>query len=264
MNTELRNYDDVSLNVRNSYKKSRMFQNVEFYNKMKNEYDNRNKELINIWDALNLLNHFVDQSDPDMTLPNIHHLFQSAEAARKDDQPEWLQFTCLIHDLGKIMHLFGSHETGTSIREQWAIVGDTFILGCKIPDTIIFPEFNNLNEDHKKYDKYGIYNKNCGLENCKISWGHDEFMYQTLKNNQIDLPEEALYIIRYHSLYLYHDKNEYEHLLNDYDKDMKYWVKLFNKYDLYSKEENKLNIDKLKNYYDVLIKRYFKYENLYF
>ena len=35
------------------------------------------------------------------------------------------------------MYLFGDDETGTSIKEQWAVVGDTFILGCKIPDTIV-------------------------------------------------------------------------------------------------------------------------------
>ena len=35
----------------------------------------------------------------------------------------------------------------------------------------------------KKYNtKYGVYSKNCGLENVKMSWGHDEYLYQILKN----------------------------------------------------------------------------------
>ena len=110
-----------------------------------------------------------------MDLPNIQHLFQSAEAARKDNLPEWLQLTCLIHDLGKIMYLFGNHETGTSMEQQWAIVGDTFVLGCRIPDTMVFPEFNKLNIDHNKYNELGVYHKHCGLDECKVSWGHDEF-----------------------------------------------------------------------------------------
>ncbi len=105
-----RNYNDISLNIRNTYKKARQYQNLEFYYKMKNEYDNRNKQLITIWDAIHLLDKFVDQSDPDIELPNIQHLFQSVEAARNNDQPEWLQFTCLIHDLGKIMYLYGNDE----------------------------------------------------------------------------------------------------------------------------------------------------------
>jgi hypothetical protein len=34
-----------------------------------------------------------------------------------------------------------------------------------------------------------------------MSWGHDEYMYQVLKHNKSNLPEEALYIIRYASVY---------------------------------------------------------------
>ena len=30
---------------------------------------------------------------------------------------------------------------------QWGIVGDTYITGCAIPETVVFPEFNGLNED---------------------------------------------------------------------------------------------------------------------
>tara|TARA_R110000822_G_scaffold45353_3_gene121383 strand:+ start:378 stop:1172 length:795 start_codon:yes stop_codon:yes gene_type:complete len=263
MNQQFRNYKEVLPRVKETYKKGRCNQNLQFYHTMKQQYDNREKKLINIWNALNMLNHFVDQSDPDMDLPNIQHLFQSAEAARKDNLPEWLQLTCLIHDLGKIMYLFGNHETGTSMEQQWAIVGDTFILGCKIPDTIVFPEFNKHNKDHNKYNELGVYHKNCGLDECKVSWGHDEFLYQTLKNNPHNLPPESLYIIRYHSLYLYHTYGEYQHLLNDYDREMLKWVQLFNKYDLYSKENKKIEIETVKEYYQGLICKFLGKGNLY-
>jgi inositol oxygenase len=103
----------------------------------------------------------------------------------------------------------------------------------------------------------GIYTKNCGLDNCIVSWGHDEFLYRTLLNNKHSLPEEALYIVRYHSLYLWHDKNEYIQFENKKDIKMKYWVKLFNKYDLYSKENKKVNIEELKGYYLNLYMKYF-------
>ena len=262
-NIEFRNYSDTDEIVKETYKKARINQTLEFFNKMKSEYINREKVIINITESLNLLNKFIDQSDPDINLPNIQHLFQSAEASRKDNQPDWFQLVCLIHDLGKIMYLFGDDETGTSIKEQWAVVGDTFILGCKIPDTIVYPEFNKLNSDHNNYDKFGIYSKNCGLENCNVSWGHDEFLYRTLLNNQNTLPQEALYIIRYHSLYLYHDKNEYEYLLNNYDLQMKSWLKLFNKYDLYSKNNELLNINELKNYYLNLFDKFFVSRDLF-
>lgn len=36
-----------------------------------------------IWEAMELLNELVDDSDPDTALPQIQHLFQTAEACRK-------------------------------------------------------------------------------------------------------------------------------------------------------------------------------------
>jgi len=254
---EYRNYENVNSAVKETYRKARINQTLEFNKNIRREYENRNKILIDIIDALNKLNNFIDKSDPDIELPNIQHLFQSAEASRNDNQPEWFQLICLLHDLGKIMYMFGSDSTGTSIKEQWAIVGDTFIVGCKIPNTIVYSEYNSLNSDHNKYDEMGIYTKNCGLDNCIVSWGHDEFLYRTLLNNKHSLPEEALYIVRYHSLYLWHDKNEYIQFENKKDIKMKYWVKLFNKYDLYSKENKKVNIEEIKGYYLNLYMKYF-------
>lgn len=46
---------------------------------------------------------------------------------------------------------------------------------------------------------------------------------------------------RYHSLYPWHKEGSYEWLEDDMDKEMKPWVKLFNKYDLYTKENTKLD-----------------------
>ena len=250
-------FNNTQRNIKENYKIARKKHNIDFYNKIINEYNNRTKINIDIWDAIDKLSNFIDISDPDIDLPNSIHLFQSAEAARKDNQPDWMQLVCLIHDLGKIMYLFGSDENGTSITKQWAIVEDTFILGCKIPDTIVYPEYNKLNKDHNKYDNTGIYHEGCGLDNCFISWGHDEFMYRTLCNNQHSLPNIALYVIRYHSLYLWHDKNEYSYFENKYDIEAKKFVKLFNKYDLYSKSDETFNIKELKKYYDGLINKYF-------
>ena len=45
---------------------------------------------------------------------------------------------------GITLHL-ARRDTGKN--KQWAMVGDTFIVGCKIPDTILFPEFNKNNQD---------------------------------------------------------------------------------------------------------------------
>ena len=86
-----------------------------------------------IWEAMEFLNTLVDDSDPDTDLTQIEHLMQTAEAIRADGHPRWFILTGLIHDLGKILCLFG--------EPQWAVVGDTFPVGCRYSDKIVFPEF---------------------------------------------------------------------------------------------------------------------------
>jgi inositol oxygenase len=48
--------------------------------------------------CIELLNEFIDDSDPDLDTPQIEHLLQTAEAIRKDHPDEdWLHLTGLIH-----------------------------------------------------------------------------------------------------------------------------------------------------------------------
>ena len=54
-----------------------------------------------------------------------------------------------------------------------------------------------------------------------------EYMYQVLTHNQCTLPEEALYIVRYHSFYPYHSSGAYTHLTDERDKKMLYWLNEF-------------------------------------
>lgn len=54
-------------------------------------------------DALVRLNDLVDESDPDVDIPNIVHAFQTAERIRADHpDDDWFQLTGLIHDAGKV------------------------------------------------------------------------------------------------------------------------------------------------------------------
>ena len=48
-----------------------------------------------MWAAMDHLKSFVDVSDPDMTLPNIVHAFQTAQGLRAARMPDWLQLTGL-------------------------------------------------------------------------------------------------------------------------------------------------------------------------
>ena len=95
------------------------------------------------------------------------------------------------------------------------------------------------------------------MDKVFCSWGHDEFLYQILKFNKNILPKEALYIIRYHSLYPYHKENEYKYFMNETDEKMLHWLKLFNQYDLYTKNNKKNISDETMTYYKELIRKYF-------
>ena len=265
MNNNFRNYDKCSMNVQNLYKLQRENQNLVYNKKMLIKYcDFKNSKNKNsFWELFDMLQ-IKDVSDPDISLPNYYHLYQTAEGIRKDCLPEWMQLVGLLHDLGKVLYnktknLEEAKEDGISEDTQWGLVGDTFILGHRIPNSIVFPEFNELNQDHITYQnsKYGSYQPHCGLNNINCSFGHDEYLYRILKYNKIELPEEAYYMIRFHSLYLWHKENEYGHLFNEKDMEMLEWVKLFNKYDLYTKnDEEKMNLGELRSYYDKIVKKY--------
>src|SRR5687767_14181856 len=79
------------------------------------------RRVMRVWEALELLDTLVDESDPDTSLTQIEHALQTAEAIRAAGHPRWFVVTGLIHDLGKVLCLSG--------EPQWAVVGDTFPVG---------------------------------------------------------------------------------------------------------------------------------------
>jgi inositol oxygenase len=241
--------------IHSTYKNQREIINYDFNLYLKEKYL-KTSCITNFWALFSLLDNITDLSDPDTSLPNSIHALQTAEAIRLNGKyPDWFILCGLIHDMGKILYINGNNEDGTSKTTQFALVGDTFITGCDIPDEIVLNEYNKFNKDHKNNN---YYSNNCGLDKCEVSFGHDEYMYYILKENNHKMPLEAEYIIRYHSLYLYHSSNAYDYLLNKTDIKMKNIVKEFNTFDLYSKNDN-LPIkwtSELKEYYSILIKKY--------
>ena len=199
-------------------------------------------------EALTYLDTLVDDSDPDTDLSQLQHLLQTAEAIRADGHEDWFVLTGFIHDLGKILCLSG--------EPQWAVVGDTFPVGCRFSDNVIYHHFFNKNPD-SSVEQYqtinGIYQPGCGLRNVHMSWGHDEYLYQRVKEY---LPEPALYMIRFHSFYAWHQAGDYDHLCDDHDRQMLPWVQKFNSYDLYSKADEAVQWDELQPYYLDLIAKY--------
>ncbi len=233
--------------VRDLYALNHRHQTLEFVLAKKRQYLPLRTRTMSIWDAMQLMSTLSDDSDPDTELPQIEHALQSAEAARADGRPRWFVVTAFIHDLGKVLCHFG--------EPQWAVVGDTFPVGCAFSDKIVYPELFADNPDRLAHPTlHGIYEPGCGLGRVHLSWGHDEYLYQVVKDH---LPDEALSMIRYHSFYAGHREGAYEHLMDDRDGKRFEWVRAFNPYDLYSKDAARPDVARLRPYYEELVAEFF-------
>ena len=248
---DYRNYDDPAREcVKEFYRLNHKYQTFDFVTKKHEEIlgPARGKKEMTVIQAIELLDTLVDDSDPDIALPQIQHLLQTSESIRARGYEDWFVLTGLIHDLGKLLCLEG--------EPQWAVVGDTFPVGCQFCDKIVYPEYFEANPDASdpRYNtKLGVYEEGCGLRNVQMSWGHDEFMYRVVKDY---LPDPALYMIRYHSFYAWHREAQYDYLLDDHDREMLPWVKRFNPFDLYTKCPTAPDRNELKPYYIDLIAKY--------
>ena len=242
---EFRQYDVTAVpGVARFYRNNHEQMTVDYVLRKEAEYFGLTRGKKSIWEAAEFLNALVDESDPDTDLSQTDHLLQTSEAMRRDGQPRWMILTGFLHDLGKCLCLWG--------EPQWGVVGDTYPVGCAWSEHIVFHEYFAGNPDRNvpEYQtKYGIYEPNCGLENVHMSFGHDGYIAEVMKPY---LPDEALYMLRFHSFYPWHKHGAYDHLCNDEDRAMLKWVLEFNKYDLYSKGHAKPDLAHLKPYYDDL------------
>ncbi len=238
---EFRNYKaDANPTVTEFYRQNHAHQTLDFVLSKRAEYCGLNRDKKSIWEMAEYLNTLVDDSDPDT---------ETAEAIRKDGHPRWFILAGFVHDLGKVLCLYG--------EPQWAVVGDTFPAGCGYSDQIVFPEFFAANPDSKipEYQtEYGIYEPNCGLDNVHLSFGHDEYIYQATRRY---LPEEAQYMLRYHSFYAAHRHGAYRHLMHEQDERMFEWVRKFNPYDLYSKGRERPKTQEILPFYQDLVSDFF-------
>ena len=252
MSKELRIYDKNTIQHKlylDIYKN----QSLEFVKTKLDKYSKLNNLYISMKDALMELNTYIDSSDPDLDKPNIFHAYQTAERIRKKyPNNEELQVVGLIHDVGKILFKFN--------EPNWCVVGDTYVVGCQFPKSIVFYDSIKNNPDYNKYDKYGIYEKHCGLDNLFLSFGHDEYLYQVLlkNNNKHKISNKYMNVIRYHSFYPWHTSGEYRYLMNKNNYNILKNIIDFNKFDLYSKEDTDFVLNNnIIEYYNNLLDIYF-------
>jgi inositol oxygenase len=231
--------------VRDLYRRQHAGQTVEFVRAKRREYLGLGRARMGVWEAIARLDQLVDDSDPDTTLSQLQHLLQTAEAIRRAGQPRWFVLTGLLHDLGKILCLYG--------EPQWAVVGDTFPVGCRFAEEIVFHELFFDNPDTREpglQTATGMYTEGIGLDQVLMSWGHDEYLYHVVKDH---VPEAAAYTIRYHSFYAAHRDGAYGHLMDARDRALLPWVRRFSAFDLYSKGEAPPDVAALRPYYEDLV-----------
>ena len=254
MANDYRDYANAEAGVREFYRQNHARQTLDFARAKRAQYGALDTARMGVWEALETLDTLVDTSDPDTGLSQIEHCLQTAEGIRRDGHPDWFVLAGLVHDLGKILCLFG--------EPQWAVTGDTFVLGCAFPDAVVYPEYFAANPDVANPDystPLGIYEAGCGLDEVMLSWGHDEYMYLVAKEGEY-LPEPALAMIRYHSFYPGHSTAAYNALMAPEDAERLGWVRRFNRYDLYTKHDDAPDVGALRPYYEGLIGRYFPTE----
>ena len=174
---EYRVYDErnpLNDRVKRTYYTMHSNQCVDFVNKKREEWLKFDHCEKTIMETAQMLEGLVDESDPDADFPNVYHAYQTAERIRElYPNEDWFQLTGFIHDLGKLMALYG--------EPQWSTVGDTFPVGCQFSDKIVYgvESFaNNPDFNHPVYStKFGIYSEKCGLDKVTMSWGHDGKLY---------------------------------------------------------------------------------------
>ena len=158
---------------------------------------------------------------------------------------------------------------GTAEGPQWALGGDTFVVGCALPASAVFPQFNETNLDAQD-DRYasdlGIYEPQCGLDNLRIAYGHDEYLFQMLLANKTTIPPQGLAMVRFHSCYPWHTGGEYRQFMTPHDHEMLPWVLEFNKQDLYTKDDHaalsQADVEALWPYYEGLLAKYIPDPNM--
>lgn len=248
-NTGFRHYEEhADDHVAAFYRANHQHQTYAFASAKRTEYETLDRAQMTVWEAMMLLDNINDDSDPDTELSQLDHSLQTAEAIRAAGHPRWLQLTGLIHDLGKVLCTFD--------EPQWAVVGDTFPLGCRFDERIVYYPFFETNPDYQSPEyqtESGIYQRHCGLDRVVMSFGHDEYLYMVTRGY---LPAEALYVIRYHSFYSAHTEGAYAHLMNEFDRQMMPWVKRFQPFDLYSKGESAPDHRVLLPYYEALVEEF--------
>ncbi len=189
-----------------------------------------------------------DESDRFLEgMSQLGHALQTANAMKRDGLDEDWILLGLIHDLGKAPLM--------EVEPPEFVVGDIHPLGCAFSPRIQHAEFLEQNPDRGDpvyRTRPGIYEEGCGLESVTFTYGHDQYLYDILQGL---IPHEVAWVIRHHSFQSV--ASDYLHLFDERDLALREsHMKVFAKYDLYSKDTQVALDTHLDEYRELLDRRF--------
>ncbi|GAB4821790.1 hypothetical protein N2152v2_008836 [Parachlorella kessleri] len=247
------------------YRLNHARQTLDFVKRQAAVYSPLNRAEMDVWEALGALDSLreyetalLGDDDCDPSLGLKEHALQTAEACRLAyPEEDWLHLVGLIHDLGKLL----AHRQWGS-EPQWAVCGETFPVGCRFHPSIIHSQFFSANPDRRRRvysSATGMYQPGCGLNSVYMSWSAAEYLYMVLLKNKVQLPPEALFVIRYHRCaVLLRPGSPYTELLSAADRRCLPWLRRFREVARYVRQElpGRLEGEELRQYYDGLVEKY--------
>ena len=203
--TQFRDYDNALPRVEAFYAANHKHQTLDFVLEKKREYLSLNRKTFTVWEALEFLNSLVDDSDPDVDFTQIEHALQTAESIRAADQPRWFIVTGWSTTSARSCASSASRSGRSSAtRSRSAAAGrprlSTATSSARIPTgscPSIRPRTGSTSP--------------AAASTTSTCRGATTSTSTTRSRGSC--PDEALYMLRYHSFYPWHKEEEYSHLL---------------------------------------------------
>jgi inositol oxygenase len=215
---------DFNLEKKRFHRQFWKMQTLDFVREMRLRYCRFNVCRISIKDALDLasgipLDPFSSGSPSTRTL-----LFATAELAKYEGNPDWVQFVGLVYGLACVLKTFDS-AAFREINLDWTV---SDMMGRAVggkTDTAVSPRleplYSNSDQDKRHYSQNVTSARNCGMENVLLSWTSNEYMYHMLKRNNVGLPAEAFKLLKLGPLVDWHKHGKHQEFSDDSDEQAK-------------------------------------------
>ncbi len=230
--------------VRDFYRRHNRDQTLERARALRERYAARVLGRATVRERFDALAGIRDASDDALEgMSQLGHALQTADAMRRDGLGEDWILLGLVHDLGKILLSDG-------LAPEF-VVGDIHPLGCAFSPNIRHAEGLEQNPDSNEpayRSRCGIYDVGCGLERVEFAFGHDQYLYDVLRDH---VPQPVAWTIRHHSFQSVAE--DYRHLFDARDAELRAsHMQVFARYDLYTKDRDDAPAAHLDEYRELL------------